>query len=78
MHLSEKHLNRICKICLNKTTSELIMDRIILEAKRILAFSKYSVSQVAEDLGYSTTSYFIRIFKKKTGRTPFEFMQDFR
>jgi AraC family transcriptional activator of pobA len=36
MHISEKHLNRICKECLNKTTGDLIAERITLEAKRLL------------------------------------------
>ncbi|MES1226114.1 MAG: AraC family transcriptional regulator [Bacteroidota bacterium] len=78
MHMSEKHLNRICKTCLNKTTSELIIERIVLEAKRRLAFAGNSVSQIADELGYSNSSYFIRFFKKKTGKTPVEFMHEFR
>ena len=78
MHISEKHLNRICKICLNKTTSELIMERIVLEAKRRLAFAESSISQIAEELGYSSNSYFGQLFKRKTGNTPAEFMQKFR
>jgi AraC family transcriptional regulator, transcriptional activator of pobA len=78
MHISEKHLNRICKTCLNKTTTQLIVERIILEAKRRLAFSTSSVSQIADELGYSTSSYFIRLFKKNTGKTPAEFMRNFR
>jgi AraC-like DNA-binding protein len=78
MHLSEKNLNRICKTCLNKTTTQLILERVILEAKRRLAFATSSVSQIAEELGYSTSSYFIRLFKKNTGKTPVEFMQKFR
>ena len=78
MHISEKHLNRICKTCLNKTTSQLIIERVLLEAKRRLAFAKSSISQIAEELGYTHTSYFIQLFKKKTGKTPAEFMNDFR
>lgn len=78
MHVSEKHLNRICKTCLNKTITQLIVDRIVLEAKRRLAFAKSTVSQIAEELGYSNTSYFIQLFKKKTGQTPVEFMQNYR
>ena len=78
MHVSEKHLNRICKTCLNKTTTQLITERVVLEAKRRLAFATSSVAQIAEELGYSSTSYFIQLFKKKTGLTPFEFMQNFR
>jgi len=75
MAISEKHLNRISKICLNKTTTDLITDRIILEAKRELTHSKHSVSEVAEKLGYMDNSYFARLFKKSTKQTPLEFMK---
>src|SRR5688572_753211 len=78
MHVSEKHLNRICKTCLNKTTTQLIVERIILEAKRRLAFATSSVSQIAEELGYSSSSYFIQLFKKNTRQTPVELMHKFR
>jgi AraC family transcriptional activator of pobA len=78
MHLSEKHLNRICKICLGKTTSGVIIDRIVLEAKRMLVFSGFTVSQIAAELGYTNNSYFFRLFKKRTGKTPLEFMNEFR
>ncbi len=75
--MSEKHLNRICKTCLNKTASQLIIERVVLEAKRRLAFVKSSISEIADDLGYANTSYFIQLFKKKTGKTPVEFMKTF-
>lgn len=74
MFISEKHLNRICKECLNKTTSDFIMDRIMLEAKRLLIHSTSSVSEIAEQLGYLDSSYFARLFKKKCGKTPAEFV----
>jgi AraC family transcriptional activator of pobA len=74
MGMSEKHLNRICKTVLNKTTSDLISERILLEAKRILIHSDRSIAQLAEDLGYLDISYFTRWFKKKTGKTPKEFV----
>lgn len=78
MHLSEKHLNRISQESLNKTTSGLISDRIVLEAKRMLMHSPDSVSQIAQELGYSENTYFFRLFKKKTGKTPLEFMNKSR
>ena len=78
MHISEKHLNRICKTCLNKTASQIILERLVLEAKRMLAFAEMSISQIADELGYSNSSYFIQLFKKKTGETPVEFAQKFR
>lgn len=78
MYISEKHLNRISKIILNKTSSELISDRIILEAKRMLMYGKESVSQIADELGYDDNAYFFRMFKKKAGQTPLEFLKEFR
>jgi AraC family transcriptional activator of pobA len=73
MFISEKHLNRMCKECLNKTTSDLIVDRIILEAKRQLIYTSDTVAEIAEQLGYDDHSYFSRLFKKKCGKTPMEF-----
>ena len=73
MFMSEKNLNRICKITFNKTTSDVIADRIILEAKRMLVHSKFSVIQISMELGYIDNSYFVRVFKKRTGETPMEF-----
>jgi AraC family transcriptional activator of pobA len=40
MHMSEKHLNRISKTCLDKTSTGLISERIVLEAKRLLMQSR--------------------------------------
>lgn len=74
MNLSEKHLNRISKECLNKTTSDLIAERIVLEAKRLLIHSKHTVTEVATELGYDDNSYFSRFFKKNSGETPVEFL----
>jgi AraC family transcriptional activator of pobA len=77
MFISERHLNRLCKISLNKTITELITERIILEAKRMLVFSKESVSEIISELGYTDSSYFFRLFKKKTALTPLEFKNKF-
>jgi AraC-like DNA-binding protein len=75
MAMSEKHLNRISKACLNKTTTDLITDRILLEAKRSLTHTTLCIGEIAENLGYLDNSYFARFFKKKTGETPLEFMK---
>jgi AraC-like DNA-binding protein len=78
MNLSEKHLNRISKECLNKTTTDLIAERIVLEAKRLLIHSKYTVTEVATELGYDDNSYFSRFFKKNSGETPLEFLNKYK
>jgi AraC-like DNA-binding protein len=78
MYVSEKHLNRMVKYSLNKTTSDLIAERIILEAKRMLVFSKKTMAEIIDDLGYEDTAYFFRFFKKKTTLTPTAFLEQFR
>jgi AraC family transcriptional regulator, transcriptional activator of pobA len=73
MNITEKHLNRISKECLGKTTSDLIAERLLLEAKRLLVHSSAPVSEIAGQLGFSEPSYFSRLFKKRIGITPAEF-----
>jgi len=78
MHVSLKHLNRICKLTLNKTTSDLISERLMLEAKRLLASGHYSVEEVASAVGYFDQSYFSRVFKSKSGFSPLDFIKKYR
>ena len=73
LHITLKHLNRICNEILKKTTTEVITDRIILETKRMLMDKKMSVNEIATELGYDDYSYFTRLFKKHTAMTPTAF-----
>jgi AraC family transcriptional activator of pobA len=70
MNLSAFQLNEIIKSTVGKTSSELINDHIILEAKRHLLATPNQVKEIAEQLGYEDVSYFIRFFKKHTGYSP--------
>ncbi|MEO0734439.1 MAG: helix-turn-helix domain-containing protein, partial [Bacteroidota bacterium] len=51
-----------------------IKERLVLEAKGELIQTDRTVKEIAHRLGYEDVSYFIRFFRKNTGRTP----QDFR
>ena len=73
LNITLKHLNRICNEILQKTTTEVITDRIILEAKRMLMDKKFTINEIASELGFDDYSYFIRLFKKHTGMTPTNF-----
>jgi AraC-like DNA-binding protein len=66
-------LNRAVKSVTGKTASEIIIERLILEAKRLLIYSDLSNKEVAYKLNYEDPSYFARIFRKKTGMTPSAF-----
>jgi AraC-like DNA-binding protein len=73
LHITLKHLNRICNEILKKTTTQVITDRIILEAKRMLMDKKRTVNEIATALGFDDYSYFVRLFKKHTAMTPTAF-----
>ena len=73
LNITLKHLNRICNEILQKTTTEVILDRIILEVKRMLMDKKFTINEIASELGFDDYSYFTRLFKKHTGMTPTNF-----
>jgi AraC family transcriptional activator of pobA len=73
LNITVKHLNKIVKNLLNKSTSELINERIILEAKRLISHRELTIKEIAFQLNYEDYSYFSRFFKKNTGSTPSQF-----
>ncbi|MCB0638806.1 MAG: helix-turn-helix domain-containing protein [Lewinella sp.] len=64
------HLNRSLKEVTGKSTSTLINERIVSEAKAILLHTDWNVSDVAYALGFKYPTYFNNFFKKMTGATP--------
>lgn len=78
LNLSPYQLNAITKTTLEKTSSELINEYIILEAKRYILATSSQVNQIAHQLGYDDVSYFIRFFRKHTGHSPEAFRNNFR
>lgn len=70
LNISPKALNKICKTWFHKTVSELIAERLIIEAKRELYLTARSVKEIAYGLGYEDEFYFSRYFKKKVGVSP--------
>jgi AraC-like DNA-binding protein len=75
LRCTERALNDATRRCAGSTVAQLIRERVILEAKRLLAHSGVQVAQVAAQLGFEDPAYFSRCFKKHTGRTPVEFRQ---
>ena len=78
MNLSPYQLNEITKSSIGKTASEMINERIILEAKRYLLATSNQIKDIADLLGYEDASYFIRFFKKHTGHSPEAYRHNFR
>jgi AraC-like DNA-binding protein len=67
---SAKSLNRACRATSDVTAKRVIVERIILEAKRLLAHSSDPVAKISSDLGFDEPTNFVKYFKRETERTP--------
>ena len=70
LNISTNYLNKLCHQFRNSTSSEIIRNRIILEAERYLHYTSLSVSEITYKLGFESTSYFVSYFKQKRKHTP--------
>ena len=70
LNISPNALARITKSYFNKTLTDLITERIIIEAKRELYLTNKTVKEVAWELGYEDEYYFSRFFKKNVNISP--------
>lgn len=73
LYITPNHLNALCKEHLGIQAGEVIRNRIILEAKRLLINQQTSISEIAYFLNFKDNSYFSKFFKKQVGITPEEF-----
>ena len=73
LFITPKALGKLTKTHFNKTPSELIHERIIIEAKRELYLTDKSVKEIAWELGFNDEFYFSRFFKNQAGKSPSEF-----
>ncbi len=73
LNIHVNHLNRAVKENLQKSTTQVIAERHIQEAKILLRHSKWSVSEIAYALGFSEPTHFNNFFKKHTSTSPTAF-----
>ncbi|MCE7061480.1 AraC family transcriptional regulator [Dyadobacter sp. CY343] len=76
--VSPDYLSKITKKYLGTPSQEYILDKLLLEAKRLLVFTSLSSKEIAYHIHLDDPSYFSRIFKKKTGLTPNEYRDQVR
>ena len=70
LHITPKALAKITKTHFNKTLTNLIAERIIIEAKRELYLTNKAVKEIAFELGYDDEHYFSRFFKNNADVSP--------
>jgi AraC family transcriptional regulator, transcriptional activator of pobA len=73
LYITPNHLNALCNDMLGKSAGDVIRDRVLLEAKRLLTNADMSITQIGYELNFPDNSYFNRFFKKYAGMTPDEF-----
>jgi AraC family transcriptional activator of pobA len=73
LFITPNHLNALCKEYFGMQAGEMIRNRILLEAKRLLVSQDMSIAQISYELNFNDNSYFTKFFKKLEGITPEEF-----
>lgn len=70
LHVSPKRLRLACARAAGMSPKRMILNRLTLEAQRLMLFSPLSAAQIAYELGFSDPAYFSRFFRKATGAPP--------
>ena len=59
-----------------QTPSDLIKEKLLLEAKRALRYTDTTVKEIAYELGFNDPAYFSRFFTKAAQKTPLQFRKE--
>lgn len=73
LNVHVNHLNRAIRETTKKTTSQIIADRILQEAKILLKHSAWNISEIAYALGFTEVTHFNNFFKKHIQLSPVKF-----
>lgn len=78
LNIQENKLTNITKEHFGQTPLQLIHDRLLLEAKRMIFCETNSIKEIAYDLGFNYSSNFAQFIKKKTGFTAKQLLEQSR
>jgi AraC-like DNA-binding protein len=73
LNIHVNHLNRAIKETTQKTTSEIIAERILQESKILLKHSNWNISEIADALAFTEVTHFNNFFKKHVQLSPGKF-----
>ncbi len=76
LHLTPNSLSKKIKVEFNKTPSQIIQERVILEAKKQIHLTRKSMKEIAAELNFEDEFYFSKYFKKYTGISPTQFREE--
>lgn len=73
LHIHVNHLNKSIKETTEKTTTQIIKERIAQEAKTLIRHTRWNFSEIAYSLGFKEVTHFNNFFKKATKLTPTQY-----
>lgn len=77
LRVTERRLNEATKQATGFTANELIRERLLLEAKRLLVHTDTPVASIATALQFQDPAYFTRFFRQHAGIAPLEFRRTY-
>lgn len=75
LQITPDYLNKLIKNYYNKTASQYIREKTILEAQRLLAYTNHTIEDIASILGFYDSSYFRKFFKRETNTKPNDYRE---
>lgn len=73
LNVTAKYLSETLKKPSGKSGRQIIIDIVVLEATSLLIQTDLSVAEISYRFGFTDPSYFSKLFKKKTGKTPLQY-----
>jgi AraC family 4-hydroxyphenylacetate 3-monooxygenase operon regulatory protein len=73
LSITEARLNDICRRMADRPSKEIVHERMLQEARRLLRYSAVPVSEISYQLGFVDPAYFSRFFTKRVGLPPSQF-----
>lgn len=73
LKVTEARLNDICRRMANRPSKEVVHERLLQEACRLLRYSAVPVTEISYQLGFADPAYFSRFFTKRAGMPPSQF-----
>jgi AraC family transcriptional activator of pobA len=70
LKVTPDHLSRSCRSVTGQSALDLVHARLMLEARRLLAYTPMTVAQIAATLGYDDPAYFGKFFSRSVGEPP--------
>lgn len=70
LNVTPDHLSRACRAVAGLSALDLLHERLVAEARQLLAHTGAAVGEVAHELGFGDAAYFSRFFARRTGQSP--------